>query len=156
LNENGDSVIKRIDHFAGKFGRLRDICISPDGRVFISTSNKDGRGSIQENDDKIIEISNGLSNVKKKDDKQVGIYPNPNNGVINFLNLDGDNNYFLNLYDFLGNKLLDNIAVNTFNSIDLKVLIKQNSLNGIYYVILHNDSFRIFEKLIINDGIKVK
>ena len=50
-----------------------------------------------------------------------------------------------------------NVAPKTTNNIiDLKVLLKQNSLKGIYYVILHNDTFRIFEKLIITDGTKVQ
>lgn len=43
-------------YFQNEFGRLRDLCISPDGRVFIATSNKDGRGNPKAQDDKIIEI----------------------------------------------------------------------------------------------------
>jgi glucose/arabinose dehydrogenase len=49
LNSSGTAVESVSQFFRGNWGRLRDICISPAGRVYICTSN----GS----DDKIIEIS---------------------------------------------------------------------------------------------------
>jgi aldose sugar dehydrogenase len=49
LNDNGDAVTTTNEYFASKYGRMRDICISPAGKVYICTSNG---GS-----DKIIEIS---------------------------------------------------------------------------------------------------
>lgn len=51
---NGIDSILVIEGVA--FGRLRDVCISPEGRVFISTSNSNasGTGSFV---DKIIELS---------------------------------------------------------------------------------------------------
>ncbi len=58
LNDDG-TISGRQDFFSGSFGRLRDLCIAPDGRVFIATSNKDGRGSPGSKDDRIIEISGG-------------------------------------------------------------------------------------------------
>lgn len=45
-------------HFSNEFGRLRAITLSPDKKwLYISTSNTDGRGNTNENDDKIIKIS---------------------------------------------------------------------------------------------------
>jgi aldose sugar dehydrogenase len=49
LSADGRSVASSKTYFRGDWGRLRDVCVSPDGRVFISTSNG--------NDDKIIEIT---------------------------------------------------------------------------------------------------
>lgn len=49
LNEDGSQIIDQKEYLVGTFGRLRDVCIAPDGRVFVSTSN----GT---NDNKIIEI----------------------------------------------------------------------------------------------------
>jgi glucose/arabinose dehydrogenase len=49
LSADGNSVVSTAMFYKGEFGRLRDICISPAGRVYISTSN----GS----NDRIIEIS---------------------------------------------------------------------------------------------------
>ncbi len=38
------------------FGRIRDIAEGPDGSIYFSTSNRDGRGSVREGDDKICRI----------------------------------------------------------------------------------------------------
>ncbi|MEO8209977.1 MAG: PQQ-dependent sugar dehydrogenase [bacterium] len=38
------------------FGRIRDIAEGPDGAIYFSTSNKDGRGTVREGDDKIYKI----------------------------------------------------------------------------------------------------
>ena len=44
-------------HFYRDFGRLRALIIGPDGFIYISTSNTDGRGEIKTEDDKIIKIN---------------------------------------------------------------------------------------------------
>ena len=43
------SIIETNEYFTNKYGRLRDICISPDGKVYLSSSNGGGN-------DKIIEV----------------------------------------------------------------------------------------------------
>src|SRR5690606_5435209 len=60
LNDKGDVVVKEQVYFEKRFGRLRDICISPAGDVYLSTSNRDWNpveGFPQGNDDRIIKIS---------------------------------------------------------------------------------------------------
>lgn len=37
-------------------GRIRDVVEGPDGNIYFSTSNRDGRGTLRENDDKIYRI----------------------------------------------------------------------------------------------------
>lgn len=39
LNATGDKVEGSIKLLAGTYGRLRDVCISPDGKVFVATTN---------------------------------------------------------------------------------------------------------------------
>ncbi|KKS07880.1 hypothetical protein A3K01_00050 [candidate division WWE3 bacterium RIFOXYD1_FULL_43_17] len=39
------------------YGRIRIVTAGPDGYLYIGTSNKDGRGTVQDGDDKIIKIS---------------------------------------------------------------------------------------------------
>ncbi len=56
LSEDGQSVVEEEDFFPQWWGRLRDLCISPDGRVFIAVSNADGRGTVLPGDDRIVEI----------------------------------------------------------------------------------------------------
>ncbi|MDH5596531.1 MAG: PQQ-dependent sugar dehydrogenase [Candidatus Peregrinibacteria bacterium] len=42
--------------FAGEFGRIRDIIEGPNGSIYFSTSNQDGRGDPKEGDDKIYKL----------------------------------------------------------------------------------------------------
>jgi glucose/arabinose dehydrogenase len=84
LNENGTEVLKTNDFFTGTFGRLRDICISPEGKVYVAVSNRDGRGKPKTGDDKIIEISPLNTSIDQTDfDKFVSISPNPSAGFVN-------------------------------------------------------------------------
>jgi aldose sugar dehydrogenase len=43
----------------GTFGRLRDVIVGPDGSIYISTNNRDGRGSPVAADDRVIRLSPG-------------------------------------------------------------------------------------------------
>ncbi len=45
------------EYFQGKLGRIRDVIVGPDNMLYITTSNKDGRGSPKADDDKIIRIA---------------------------------------------------------------------------------------------------
>jgi hypothetical protein len=88
LSGDGKSVISENAFFNGWFGRMRDICVSPDGRVFIAVSNRDGRGTIRSGDDRIVEIA--LRNIANLDHRSVSsdffVYPNPLSG--NELNVE--------------------------------------------------------------------
>lgn len=44
-------------YFKNEYGRLRDIVVGPDGLFYILTSNRDGRGSPQAGDDKILVVN---------------------------------------------------------------------------------------------------
>ena len=49
LNNAHNAVLSTAEYLVNDFGRLRDLCISPDGKVYICTSNG--------NNDKIVELS---------------------------------------------------------------------------------------------------
>ena len=51
-----DKVKSHEKLFTGDFGRLRDVTTGPDGYLYVLTSNQDGRGSADENDDRILRI----------------------------------------------------------------------------------------------------
>ncbi|MFW5853122.1 MAG: PQQ-dependent sugar dehydrogenase [Patescibacteria group bacterium] len=51
-----DRVVDNLKLLEGEFGRLRAITVGPDGYLYVSTSNRDGRGQIREGDDKIIKL----------------------------------------------------------------------------------------------------
>lgn len=44
------------EHFKGEFGRIRDVVLGPDNMLYITTSNRDGRGNPRSDDDKIIRV----------------------------------------------------------------------------------------------------
>jgi glucose/arabinose dehydrogenase len=52
----GGTVGRPIARFAGDYGRLRAVATAPDGSLWVSTSNQDGRGSPHSGDDKILVI----------------------------------------------------------------------------------------------------
>ena len=44
-------------HFVNEYGRLRDIVVGPDDNLYITTSNRDGRGTPAIDDDKILRVN---------------------------------------------------------------------------------------------------
>ena len=53
----GDKIVELKKHFQGEFGRIRAVSADSRGFLYISTSNRDGRGAPKPNDDRIIRIS---------------------------------------------------------------------------------------------------
>lgn len=54
---SGGSASQPISHFTREYGRLRAVTTAPDGTLWVSTSNRDGRGSPRQGDDRILLIS---------------------------------------------------------------------------------------------------
>ncbi|WP_310394410.1 PQQ-dependent sugar dehydrogenase [Hymenobacter sp.] len=57
LDAAGQAVPARTDFLTG-FGRLRAICVSPQGRVYVGTSNSDGYGTPAATGDRILVLEN--------------------------------------------------------------------------------------------------
>ena len=43
--------------YEGEYGRIRDVAVGPDGAVYFTTSNRDGRGTARNGDDRIMRIA---------------------------------------------------------------------------------------------------
>lgn len=56
LNDNKTEVINIESFFKNNYGRLREVIQGNDGSIYISTSNRDGRGNPNEFDDKILRL----------------------------------------------------------------------------------------------------
>ena len=50
-------IVRQERLLDGTFGRLRDVLVGPDGFIYISTNNRDGRGSPAAEDDRVIRLS---------------------------------------------------------------------------------------------------
>ena len=57
LSADGKRVTGREAVVAGTYGRLRDVLVSPSGEIFICTSNRDGRGSPADADDRVVRLT---------------------------------------------------------------------------------------------------
>jgi glucose/arabinose dehydrogenase len=54
---DGRRVVEQEKLLEGKYGRIRDVAEGPDGLIYFSTSNRDGRGAPATDDDRIIRLS---------------------------------------------------------------------------------------------------
>ncbi len=45
------------EHFKNEYGRIRTVVLGPDGMLYFTTSNRDGRGGVKEGDDKIVRVN---------------------------------------------------------------------------------------------------
>jgi glucose/arabinose dehydrogenase len=53
---DGRRVVSQEALLQGKYGRIRDVAEGPDGAIYFSTSNQDGRGTPAGDDDRIIRL----------------------------------------------------------------------------------------------------
>jgi aldose sugar dehydrogenase len=53
---NGRTVVSQENLLEKKYGRIRDIAEGPDGLIYFSTSNRDGRGQPVQDDDRIMRL----------------------------------------------------------------------------------------------------
>lgn len=68
LNKAGDKIVSEQTYFEKGFGRLRDICIAPNGDIYAATSNRDWNptceGFPKPQDDRIIRLYRTRANPK--------------------------------------------------------------------------------------------
>jgi len=58
IDSNDPRKVTKLDRLLYRqFGRLRDIVESPDGSLYLLTSNRDGRGSPKDDDDRVLRLS---------------------------------------------------------------------------------------------------
>jgi aldose sugar dehydrogenase len=54
---DGRKVVSQENLLEGKYGRIRDVAEGPDGAIYFSTSNRDGRGKPTGDDDRILRLT---------------------------------------------------------------------------------------------------
>jgi len=53
--ENGEATL--VEHLKGQLGRMREVVVGPDNMLYITTSNRDGRGIPTSEDDRLIRVN---------------------------------------------------------------------------------------------------
>jgi len=53
---SGWRAVSQTPMFAGRYGRIRAVASGPDGRIYFTTSNRDGRGSPGRSDDMVLRL----------------------------------------------------------------------------------------------------
>lgn len=116
LNSARTIVVEQKEFCVNQFGRLRDLCVSPQGKVYIATSNRDGRAVSpfpRTGDDRIVEISPaGVTSVELQSGASHGAlvlhstHPNPFNSTATVrLFLDQPRSLILKVFDALGREV---------------------------------------------------
>lgn len=54
---DGADVKEQKTHFKNEFGRIREVIAGPDGMLYVTTSNRDGRGNPIQQDDRVIRVN---------------------------------------------------------------------------------------------------
>jgi glucose/arabinose dehydrogenase len=52
----GEEIVGWHEHLVGEYGRLRTAVVGPDGYLYLTTSNQDGRGEPRAADDRLIRL----------------------------------------------------------------------------------------------------
>ncbi len=81
LDVQSNQVISSEALFSN-FGRLRDASMGPDGNLYLLTSNRDGRGTPAENDDRILRIVPIISEERKIVDSSISPLKQVRAGVL--------------------------------------------------------------------------
>jgi glucose/arabinose dehydrogenase len=148
LSENGKKISEEKRWFDNWFGRLRDVAISPGGKVYLAVSNRDGRGNPQTFDDRIIEFSKAggeATSTQTVKNKTLEIYPNP---LETYSTLTIPEHYLqgtISVYNTQGRLVLQKKASKTRETINTK-----NLTAGVYIIVLQKGSKKIENKIIID------
>ena len=137
FNEAGDTIQSETDFFNNEWGRLRDICVSPDGKIYLATN---GNNWPSQGPNEIIELHNAdYTSIEDNKKRIFGAYPNP-------ISRDGVLNIATHQYPF------ELIVFNTHGQLVYSKQMSENTLpldgklnSGMYFIKFNN----LVEKLII-------
>ena len=130
FNATGDSVISQEKFFKNEFGRLRDICVSPDGKIYLAT-NGTSWSNTRPFTHSIIELSNeaidhtSVELIASSNGIKIGPNPLVSGEFLNVF-LPNEEKGEFTLYDVLGRPVLSE-TLNGNSSINIQ------SITGIYF-----------------------
>lgn len=136
FNEAGDAVVSQTKYFKNEFQRLRDICVSPDGKIYLATSGDSWRNTSPFTHT-IVELSNKDYNMSVPSTlwkNSVVVSPNPIDvGQRLHIETKQHTNASFVLYDLLGRPIMQKPMSQT---IDISI----NTQPGVYVWEVVSDS----------------
>ena len=136
LRDDGTAVTQQTIYLINKYGRLRDVLVIPDGRVFICTSNKDYAGTPGATDDRIIELKNQALDVNHFDATTTSIYPVPSDDMLYIES--NSKTAFISIIDTQGKEIY---TAKYSTKVDVSKFA-----SGMYYLQLMDTDKRVVEK----------
>lgn len=145
LDATGTEVVNEDQYFYNYWGRLRDICLGPDGSIFLAT-NGPSWSNTEPFTHRIVKIWNPdfiqSSDRPIQREASVNVYPNP---VKDKLHIDLNNNeYRLQIISGTGQVVVNQLLDSTHNVIPTK-----NLINGIYIVVIGDVANPVFHGKIV-------
>lgn len=120
-NADGTTVVSETIWFQNTFDRLRDICVAPDGRVFLATS-----GTSWSNNNpfshSIVELKNSAytpTGIARNETVRLKIYPNPASGNVNVDLPEEAVGTTYRIHDGFGNLVAEGVVATTKQQIDM-------------------------------------
>jgi hypothetical protein len=147
FNEEGTEVAEETVWLDNWFGRLRDVCVSPDGKLYLAVSNRDGRGDPSPGDDRIVEFAAATSTSLtsfSKEAQTLEVYPNPMEGITRLSIPDDFVDGTIMLYNTLGSLVLRKKATRKDEMLDVRQFTE-----GIYFIVLQKGGRQISERVIL-------
>lgn len=138
LSEDGTTITQQNIYLTNTYGRLRDVLVIPDGRVFLCTSNRDYAGSPIAADDRIIQLKNpdALHNANFTDNSKTSVYPIPADTVL-FIKTEASIDTVM-IFDTLGKAVYSG---KYSNKLDVSTLD-----SGVYYLQLFDKDKKMVDK----------
>jgi glucose/arabinose dehydrogenase len=143
LNDSYDAITKASIIQGFDYGRLRDLCISPDGKIFVSTSNSDPGGKVNKIDKIIVMFNPDYSDKPHA----MLLYPNPASDVVSIYITDTCKQLHMMLYAMDGRKIVDEVMPSARPQLHLG-----NLSTGVYIVVIQTDTGILYHEKLLKEN----
>lgn len=147
FNATQDSVVFSENYYHYEFGNLQDVCVSPDGKVYIVTNNRNKptiEGFPQKGDDKIIELSNPYYSCPLPCNDNIKVFPNP---VGNYLTLQYSWHLKNSRFDLV-NALGEIVQTGMLNPRRSHSIYRNDLPSGMYYLRIYAANYQFTKQVV--------
>lgn len=136
LSEDGEMVLSQKHYLINQFGRIRDLCMSPDGKLYIAT-NGTSWSNTNPFTHKIIELSNPTFSFTESLMPELKLWPNPSTDFVHIEGLTSDEKN-LRVFDSLGRMVWEQTIEGSTIEIN-----SQHFPAGLYRAVIEGNTTRV-------------